>query len=212
MNRITGLEVPAAFPPEGPVAFMLFGEAPGPRGADRSGIPFWGDRAGLPVYRVLERAGLAQVPAGAFEAWDGAALRQRGLAPRLRGVALSNALARCPSSDGQRFRAPTDRELTEPGNLQRLQTELARAADRCPARLQVIALGRRAAWVLGRLPEAASFDLHARPHPSAQGLLQAAPDRGKGLRLADLQAGWEADLLGVLVEGCDRIFPPRRRD
>ena len=32
---------------------MLFGEAPGPRGADQSEIPFWGDGAGITVYRAL---------------------------------------------------------------------------------------------------------------------------------------------------------------
>jgi uracil-DNA glycosylase len=47
------------------VRVLLLGEAPGPRGADQSGIPFWGDRAGVLVYRALERAGLARVPAEA---------------------------------------------------------------------------------------------------------------------------------------------------
>jgi uracil-DNA glycosylase len=36
------------------------------------------------------------------------------------------------------------------------------------------------------------------PHPSAQGLLSAAPDRGRGLRLADLAAAWEAELAAVI--------------
>ena len=76
---------------------MLFGEAPGPRGADQSGIPFWGDRAGTCVYRALEAAGLAEVPPEAYLAWDGATFRERGLAPVLRGVALSNAYPVCPT-------------------------------------------------------------------------------------------------------------------
>ena len=56
MPRIHGLPIPALFPDSGPVSVMLFGEAPGPRGADQSGIPFWGDRAGVSVYRALEAA------------------------------------------------------------------------------------------------------------------------------------------------------------
>ena len=100
---------------------MLFGEAPGPRGADQSGIPFWGDRAGLPVYRALEAAGLAQVPPAAYGAWDGARLRELGLAPVLRHAALSNAYPCCPSSDLEHFRAPSDAELQSAENLARLR-------------------------------------------------------------------------------------------
>ena len=31
---------------------------------------------------------------------------------------------------------------------------------------------------------------HALPHPSAQGLLSMAPDRGKGARMQELQEAW----------------------
>ncbi len=176
---------------------MLFGEAPGPRGADQSGIPFWGDAAGIPVYRALEEAELAELPPGAFDAWDGAALRDAGLAPRLRGVALSNAWPCCPTRDGEHFRAPSDAELRSPENLRRLREELARAAGSGP-RLTAVALGRRAAWALERLPGAPPFRLEVVPHPSAQGLLQAAPGKGKGLRLADLRDQWRARLVALL--------------
>jgi uracil-DNA glycosylase len=179
---------------------MLFGEAPGPRGADQSGIPFWGDRAGLPVYRALEAAGLAQVPAAAYEQWDGARFRDLGLAPVLSGVALSNAYPRCPSTDLQRFRAPTDAELRSPENLARLGGELEAAVARCPGTLRVIAMGRRAQWILGS-GAWPGFELRGLPHPSAQGLLQAAPGKGKGMRLADLQAAWEARLAALLAGG-----------
>jgi uracil-DNA glycosylase len=179
---------------------MLFGEAPGPLGADKSGIPFWGDRAGRPVYRALEAAGLAQVPVEAYEDWDGARLRAHGLLPVLRGAALSNAYPSCPTRDGHTFKAPTDRELASPENLDRIGQELARAAARCPGRLRVIALGKRAEWLFGRLGKGVEFDLFTLPHPSAQGLLQAAPGKGKGMKLADLQLAWERHLRELLSE------------
>jgi len=178
---------------------MLFGEAPGPRGADQSGIPFWGDRAGTCVYRALEAAGLAQVPPEAYLEWDGALFRERGLAPVLKGVALSNAYPMCPTRDFQTFKAPTDAELRSPANQARLVAELKTAADRCPGTLKVIAMGKRAQWVFARLEGAPEFRLHTLPHPSAQGLLQAAPDKGKGLKLDDLRRAWET-LLASLLE------------
>jgi hypothetical protein len=107
-------------------------------------------------------------------------------------VALGNALAVCPTSNGQSFRAPTDAELRHPDNLARLQSALAQAQERSPGRLRVFALGRRAGWILGQLELPGTLEVL--PHPSAQGLLQAAPGRGKGLRLADLQAAWQEDL------------------
>jgi hypothetical protein len=182
---------------------MLFGEAPGPRGADQSGIPFWGDRAGTCVYRALEAAGLAQVPPEAYLAWDGARFRDQGLAPVLKGVALSNAYPACPTRDGQTFRAPTDSELLGEANLARLGGELAAAAQRCPGLLRVIALGKRAQWVFARLGgpgpgPVPAFQVHTLPHPSAQGLLQAAPGKGKGMKLDDLRREWEARLASLL--------------
>ena len=204
MPRILGQPVPALFPVAGPVRVLLFGEAPGPRGADQSGIPFWGDGAGLAVYRALAATGLAEVPAAAWDDWDGARLKARGLAPVLRGAALSNAWAACPTNDGERFRAPSDRELRSRPNLDRLAGELARAAAGRTAPLRVLAFGTRPRWILERLPELAEgvppFDLQPLPHPSAQGLLQAAPGKGKGLRLEDLRAAWEAGLRDLLAE------------
>ena len=40
--------------------------------------------------------------------------------------------------------------------------------------------------------------LHALPHPSAQGLLTSAPNRGKGARMADLEADWVRSLAALL--------------
>jgi uracil-DNA glycosylase len=178
---------------------MLFGEAPGPRGADQSGIPFWGDGAGITVYRALAATGRAEVPEAAWEDWDGARFKALGLAPRLIGTALSNAYPTCPTKDGERFHAPSNRDLLDPANLDRLAAELARAAAGRASPLRVIAFGKRAEWVLTRLAEAPPFELHALPHPSAQGLLQAAPDRGKGLKLEDLRTAWQQRLQTLLA-------------
>ena len=198
MARIFQTPVAPLFPLEGAVRVMLFGEAPGPLGADKSGIPFWGDRAGRLVFRALEAAGLAQVPPEAYEDWDGVRLKEVGLVPILEGAALSNAFQSCPTRDGQTFKAPTDRELASPHNLARIGQELTRAAKRCPGRLRVIAMGKRAEWLFRRLEGAPAFELCTLPHPSAQGLLQAAPDKGRGLKLADLQAAWELRLRSLL--------------
>jgi uracil-DNA glycosylase len=199
MTRILQVPVAPLFPPSGIVRVMLYGEAPGPLGADKSGIPFWGDRAGKPVYRALESAGLAVVPQAAYADWGGERLKGLGLKPVLTQVALSNAFPSCPTRDGQTFRAPTDAELKSLGNFTRLEQELSEGISRCPHRLRVIAMGRRAAWILQRMGAELDFEFHALPHPSAQGLLQAAPGKGKGLRLVDLQAGWEKKLGELLA-------------
>lgn len=198
MARIHGHPVPALFPESGPVSVMLFGEAPGPRGADQSGIPFWGDGAGLTVYRALVDASRAVVPAAAWEDWDGARFRSLGLAPRLLGTALSNAFPACPTKDGDHFHAPTNRQLLAPENLARLAGELRRAQGRQTPPLRVITFGKRAAWVLGQLEDTPPLVLHELPHPSAQGLLQGAPNRGKGLKLDDLRREWQDRLLTLL--------------
>ena len=198
MPRIQGHPVPALFPEAGAVSVMLFGEAPGPRGADQSGIPFWGDGAGITVYRALAATGRATVPEGAWADWDGARFKALGLAPRLHGTALSNAFPACPTRDREHFHAPSNRDLLAPGNLARLEAELTRAARGLASPLRVIAFGKRAEWILGRLREAPAFDLCALPHPSAQGLLQGAPNRGKGLKLDDLRSAWQARLMELL--------------
>ncbi|HET6329778.1 MAG TPA: uracil-DNA glycosylase family protein [Holophagaceae bacterium] len=200
MGRIQGRRVEALFPVEGPVHVLLMGEAPGPLGADQSGLPFWGDRAGQLVYRALEGAGLAEVPAAAWEGWDGSRFAATGLRPTLRGAVLGNAFPRCPTDDGEKFRAPKDRELRDPANLARLGADLAKAAALCPGHLRIVGLGRRAAWVLDQLPDAPPYKLIVLPHPSAQGLLQAAPGKGRGLKLQDLQDAWVDDLSSILTQ------------
>ena len=60
MSRIVGEPVPPCFPEAGHVRVLCIGEAPGPRGADKSGVPFFGDRAGAPLYRALVARSLGQ--------------------------------------------------------------------------------------------------------------------------------------------------------
>ena len=198
MGRIQGRRVEALFPEEGPIHVLLLGEAPGPLGADQSGIPFWGDRAGQLVYRALEQAGMAEIPPATWEKWDGGRFATLGLRPSLHGAALGNAFPCCPTDNGQTFRAPKDRELRDPANLARLGANLAEAASRCPGLLRVIGLGRRAAWVLDHVENAPPYELVVLPHPSAQGLLQAAPEKGRGLKLHDLQDKWVEQLKALL--------------
>lgn len=198
MERIFQTPVPPLFPAHGPVRLVLYGEAPGPLGADKSGVPFWGDRAGKSLYRALERSGLAKVPREAYDHWDGAYFMAHDLFPEIRDAALSNAYPACPTLDGRTFNAPTNKQLASVENLARVQNELALGLSRCQGSLRVIAMGKRAEWLLSRCCEGLNIDFHFVPHPSAQGLLQAAPNKGKGMKLADLQATWEESLVRLL--------------
>lgn len=195
--RIRGKAVTACFPAEGSVHTIIYGEAPGPRGADQSGVPFWGDGAGLPLYRALVRASRASVPNEAWEPWDGTRLREADLWPTLCGIALSNAFPCCPTEDGHKFRTPKKGELSAPQNLARLESELKTAKERNVT--QVITLGRCAALTLRPLVEKRGWPLVAFPHPSSQGLLMSAPGKGRGLKLADLRAAWEDRLVEALA-------------
>lgn len=194
--RIRGLPVPAFFPASGDVGTLIFGEAPGPRGADRCNIPFWGDGAGLPLYRALARAGCARIPETAWKLWDGDRFVRESLRPELTRVALSNAFPACPTNDGLKFRAPSRSELSSPENTLRIEAEIAAAMLR--GLLQIITLGRCARLTLERLAAKHALPLVALPHPSAQGLLSEAPNRGKGARLSDLQTAWEDRLAALL--------------
>lgn len=208
--RIAGRAVPARFPAQGPVRVLCVGEAPGPRGADKSGVPFFGDRAGAPLYRALEAAGACVLTPGTWALpWDGAVFAREGLVPEMRGVALGNAYDRCPTDDGRRFRAPSRSELESPANVARFSADLDRAHAR-GLRL-IVALGRVASRVSSSVLALADGVAHGNatarwpgvelitvPHPSAQGLLSAAPERGRGARLADLAQAWEHELVRIL--------------
>jgi hypothetical protein len=181
---------------ESPIRAVLVGEAPGPRGADQSGIPFFGDRAGKPVYAALAQAGVltwdGRSPDGVD--WDGNALLAAGVRPRVSHVLLTNAFDRCPTDDGRKFRAPSRTERESAANLARLRLDIERAMARGADR--VCCLGKVAAAVVTLLD--VSIAVHALPHPSAQGLLTSAPDRGKGAKMADLEAAWVATLAALL--------------
>lgn len=192
--RIRGYPVPFLVPPDGPVHVLLLGEAPGPRGADKSGFPFFGDRAGLHLYSALERIGAVVLPSELKHlTWDGACFARAGLRPVVRGVALGNAFDHCPTDDGVHFRAPSKSEMESPANVQRLVSSLMQLIER--GLTGVVTLGKVAQRAMGlcltALPSGCRVPGHIPlPHPSAQGLLSMAPNRGKGARLADLEARW----------------------
>lgn len=200
--RILGTHVPALFPanPEAPVHLLVYGEAPGPRGADKSGKPFWGDACGVFTWKALERAGLALVPEDAWVLWRGDLLLSWGLEPILLGAALSNAYPACPTDDQVRFRSPRKDELLAPNNLQRIEGEVQEALRRCPGQLGLATLGGAAKRVFEALKvvERPRIQLHMLPHPSAQGLLSSAPDNGRGANLANLQEAWVERLASLV--------------
>ena len=66
---------------------------------------------------MLVATGRAEVPAAAWEDWDGARFKALGLAPQLHQTALSNAYPACPTKDGEHFHAPSNRDLLAPANL-----------------------------------------------------------------------------------------------
>lgn len=215
-RTIRGEVVPPLLPENGPVAVWCVGEAPGPRGADKSGIPFFGDRAGLPLYRALVAAGTCTLPADTWRLpWDGTHLREAGIAPRLHGVAIGNAFPVCPTDNGVKFRAPSKRELEGVANMERLVDELRQVHAR--GLRAVLALGHVAARTMTLLLSQAdhaiqsAIVLHPVPHPSAQGLLSAAPDRGRGARLSDLAAAWEADVAQQVRSYAHALVPGEAR-
>ena len=194
-GRILGTRVPARFPKSGPVSVLIFGEAPGPNGADKSGIPFFGDRAGRPIYEVLEEAGRCRFtkPLGDVR-WDGAALVEAGIQPTLSDAALSNAYPICPTDDGQKFRAPTKAEMSSAENVRRVRAELAKAKKR--GLRAVVALGRVADWLLGThlaLKDDPDIAYHQITHPSPLGLMGMAKRAGKGVRVSAMKEQWKTD-------------------
>jgi uracil-DNA glycosylase len=192
IGRILGTPVPMLLPPEGAVHVLIVGEAPGPRGADKSGVPFFGDAAGKHLYGALQRLGAVVLPPEVDTLpWDGAAFTSAGLAPIAHGVALGNAFDRCPSDDGASFRAPLRSELESPRNLSRLNRDLDQLMTH--GLKGIVTLGRvatRTVDVLLKQKPRPALARRALPHPSAQGLLSMAPDRGKGAKMAALQEVW----------------------
>ena len=201
-GRILGTRVPARFPARGPVSVLIFGEAPGPNGADKSGIPFFGDRAGRPIYEVLEEEGRCSFTKPLADVrWDGTALIEAGIRPILSNAALSNAYPVCPTDDGHKFRAPTRAEMSSPENVRRVRAELAKAKKR--GLRAVVALGRVADWLLGKhldLEHDPDIAYHQITHPSPLGLMGMAKRAGKGVRVAAMKEQWKTDFRRM-IEG-----------
>ena len=201
-GRIVGEPVSALVPEHGAVYVLLIGEAPGPRGADKSGIPFFGDAAGRHLYQVLARMGAVVLPPVVETLpWDGALFRNADVRPVAHGVALGNAFNRCPTDNGVTFRAPSRAELEGADNVRRLSLELAALQTR--GLRGVVTMGRVATRTLDIVFERTPMPTIARralPHPSAQGLLSMAPDRGRGARMADLQHSWMMRCRDVIIE------------
>lgn len=191
--RIIGNPVPPLVPTRGPVHVLLVGEAPGPRGADKSGVPFFGDAAGKHLYDALRELGAVVVPPAVDDLpWDGEIFHDGVLRPTAHGIALGNAYDRCPTDDGASFRAPTRGELASEENIARLTADIERFSER--GLKGIVTMGRVAAnaidLVLKRTPMP---DLARRGvvHPSARGLLSLLPGRGTGTKMVELQARWK---------------------
>jgi Uracil DNA glycosylase superfamily len=199
-SRIVGGLVPAIFPDSGTVSALVIGEAPGPNGADKSGIPFWGDEAGRLLYGTLQTLGLAVFPDSVWTSWDGASLKRLGVRPRMTGIALTNAFARCPTDNGTSFRSPSNEELSTAENQARLNGDIARAIGMLTGTtLRVVTLGERADTALRLLGSLQTMEVHHLPHPARQGLLQDEPNHGKGTHIKDLEQKWAARLKAILT-------------
>lgn len=199
-GRILGTRVPAFFPAKGPVEALVYGEAPGPNGADKSRIPFFGDRAGRPLYEALEEEGRCRFTKPIDDVrWDGAALREAGVGVVVENVALSNAYPICPTDDGEHFRAPSKDELRGAENLRRVRAEIAKARRR--GLTTIIVLGRHADWLLGThlgLRDDDTIRYHQITHPSPLGLMGMAKRAGKGVRVSAMKEQWKKDFRRML--------------
>lgn len=191
-SRIVGARIPPLLPHIGEVRVLIVGEAPGPRGADKSGVPFFGDAAGKHLYLALRKLGAVALPDTVDEVkWDGALLRAAGYRPIANEISLTNAFDSCPTDDGKKFRAPTREELDGEANTARLRGEINTL--RLRGLTGIVTLGKVATRTMQRVVTefyADRIPVHALPHPSAQGLLSMAANRGRGARMADLQLAW----------------------
>lgn len=191
-TRILGNPVPPLAPARGPVYVLLVGEAPGPRGADKSGIPFFGDAAGKHLYAALRDMGAVRLPAAVDELpWDGAVFHEGGLRPTANDIALGNAYDRCPTDDGISFRAPARRELASPENVARINADIERFSAR--GLRGIVTMGRVAATTIDLVLKGSprpALVRRAVVHPSARGLLSLL--RGEtGVKMVELQDRWK---------------------
>lgn len=202
--RIVGKPVPLLAPAGGDVFVLVVGEAPGPRGADKSGYPFLGDAAGLHLYRALMRIGAISFSADiSVMPWDGTFFADNAVRPTAHGIAMTNAFDRCPSDDGKRFRAPAKSELLSTANTTRLLNQIEELQRR--GLKGVVTLGKVATRTMEHCSDILDSQtskplLVSLPHPSAQGLLSMAPNRGKGAKMADLQQQWADKCIAAVMQ------------
>lgn len=207
-TRIIGHAVTPLVPARGAVHVLLVGEAPGPRGADKSGVPFFGDAAGMPLYAVLREMGAVTLPGAVDDLpWDGEIFHDGGLQPVANRIALGNAFDRCPTDDFIAFRPPTRAELTSDANIARLANDIEALLVRDLR--GIVAMGRVADTTIdvvlkrmvSALPTASqqrdrllALTRRAVVHPSARGLLSLLPGRGTGAKMVELRAQWKVML------------------
>ncbi len=142
------------FSPSPNTALLLIGEAPGPRGADRTGYPFWGDDAGLSLYELVGCLGLLDEP---FTPWQrGADLS--GTTPPSGRYAITNSCTQMPIGKDAKFRAPPK---------SRLDLEAPRLLEEIKAIRPglVLACGKSAAYTLA---QAALTESSTPPGPLAR--------------------------------------------
>lgn len=120
-------------------ALLVIGEAPGPRGANRTGYPFWGDDCGLQLYRLVGELGLLDEP---FTPWQ-LGIDLSGTQPPSGCYAITNACPQMPVRDSGRFCAPAPSRLD--AEAPRLLDEMRTLQPKV-----VIACGKSAAYTLAR--------------------------------------------------------------
>jgi hypothetical protein len=186
LARILQTVVPPIFPSNGKINAIIYGEAPGPRGADKTGIPFFGDACGKLLYQTLYENGMLLIKPrqtenlravdevrwcnklveGLWVNWNnGETLRDmlKDFSFELREVALSNSYDRCPTSDGEKFRKPFREELESDENKNRIRGEI----DQLDKGTRILALGCSAKAILTRL---GYNEIIYVPHPSQRNL------------------------------------------
>lgn len=150
---------------------LVLGLAPGLAGANRTGRPFTGDRAGTLLFATLARFGFAAGDGGAADGDAAADGLDEGPGDglRLRDCMISNAVRCVPPGN-----RPTAAEVAA------CRPFLAARLAALPRLRVVLCLGRVAHEALLR-----ALGLRAAEHPFAHGARHLAPASGPGLALFD---------------------------
>lgn len=166
-----------------PARVMIVGEAPGVKGADRTGVPFTGDRSGRRLQALLIRLGLSLATDPADPA------------PPLRDCFLSNAV-RCNPPGNRR---PTRTEIA--ACAPHLLAELALVRPRLIVAVGGVAAGVLAAHLLGR-PLPPIRQAHARPVALPEGrwlLPMLHPSRASNAALDEVAGVLHRELAETLT-------------